>query len=291
MVGGRAVSYGRRVLVSFANAAGVAFARMGRPSVAVQCHRWALSVADNDASLLVVRALTWNEVGVSAKTAGRLCEAQHAYDRSVALMSRAVPEAVPAEFSAVIEHNRAGLALACGDPIASEAHARAALRARRVECSSPEKVANDVVVLAEALAVQKRDDEARILFYAALATYESANGPNHYEVGVTHVHLGALEARHDADRARDHYERALVIKMRTRGARHPEVGIVHNNLGALHREQGNDVLAREHYTVALDLIVRRYGRDHPAARTCRTNLERLGLSPVRTLSESERAIP
>ena len=152
---------------------------------------------------------------------------------------------------------------------------RAAIAARRVVGASAVARAADEVVLAETLAAQGRDDEARDLLDAALTTYERTYGPNHHEVGVTLVHLGALDRRRDSSAALRNYTRALEIKQRTRGPHHPEVGAVHNNLGALHHEQGRTELAREHYEHALALLARRYGPDHPATLTCRANLARL----------------
>jgi tetratricopeptide (TPR) repeat protein len=274
-MGGRTPSRGRRALVSLANGVGAGFARTGRLGVAMRCHRWALRVADEDAALLIVRALTWNRLGVAEKTAGRYEEARDAYARAVALMGTADPEIVPADFRAAVAHNQAGLALACGDAAEAERHARAAVAARTIAGDSPSVIANDQVVLGETLAVQGRDDEARELFRLALESYEGAFGADHYEVGVTLVHLGPLEQRHDPELARQCYERALAIKERTRGRHHPEVGIVHNNLGALHRQEGRDDLARKHYEIAHSLLVRTYGADHPATRTCRANLQRL----------------
>jgi tetratricopeptide (TPR) repeat protein len=274
-MGERAASYGRRVLVFFPNAAGAALARTGCLDAAVECHRWALRFASDDRSLLVTRALTLLRLGVVAKTAGRYDEARDAYERAERLMTAVPAASVPPEFDAAVAHNRAGLALACGDPVAGEYYARAAVRSRRAVGGADGVIANDAVILGEALAAQGDDDQARAVFESALATYETVQGPNSYEVGVTLVHLGALEARHHPDRARRHYERALAIKTRTRGPRHPEVGIVHNNLGALHRRLGSDDLARAHYAVALDLLRRRYGPAHPATVICRANLERV----------------
>lgn len=271
---------GRRVLVSLVNAAGSAVATTGRLNAAVACHRWAARLAADHASLVAVQALTYNRLGVAAKTAGRYDEARDAYARAVALMDTAPASAVPIQFAAALAHNLAGLALACGDPVEAEQHAREAVAARRAAGAPAVVVAGDAVVLGETISAQRRDDEARELFVAALRTYEAVHGPRHYEVGVTLLHLGALEQRHDAQLALEHYERALAIKMHARGPRHPEVGIVHNNIGALHRAQGRNDLARSHFTIALDLLTRRYGADHPATRTCRANLERLSADPI-----------
>ena len=224
------------------------------------------------------RRVTWcaavMALGVTAKERGRLAEAEDWYVQVAQVQERwgaGVTEA------AALEHNLAGLAHARRDYPAAERHAREAVRLRRsASDTTAVDVAQDVAVLAAAVAGQGRLDEAYRLFHDAMAACSAACPPRAYEVGV-HLHnLAAIEhergAHSEAERL---YLQALDIKRRLLGPDHPEVALAENNFGTLLRDQGRTVEAADHYRHALAVVTRVDDGAHPLVRVARENLDRL----------------
>jgi tetratricopeptide (TPR) repeat protein len=221
---------------------------------------------------LAIQALTVE--GIAAKERGAFDQAARCY----AEIGRSLdgPTAAPAAIAA-LHHNLAGLAYARGDHIEAESHARRAVAVRRAQRrADPVDLAQDLAVLASALAGQDRHDEAIAQFEEARTICERARPPRRYEIAV-HVHN--LAAIHHAlgapERAEQLYREALAIKEALLGGEHPEIGLLANNLGTLLRDQGRTAEAGACFRRALTIVERAYPPEHPVTTSVRQNLDRL----------------
>jgi tetratricopeptide (TPR) repeat protein len=114
--------------------------------------------------------------------------------------------------------------------------------------------------------------EIKALHYRALAIFERAYGPEHYEIAVNLNNLGALKhAQGKSEEAEQLYRRALAIKEKLLGADHPDVAMTLNNLAALVKKQGEYEMAETMYKRALAIFERALGADHPKVVACREN--------------------
>jgi tetratricopeptide (TPR) repeat protein len=190
-------------------------------------------LGDAPMGVLTVEALMVE--GIAAKERGTFDEAERCYAevrRALDLSGARVPAV------AALHHNLAGLAYARERYVEAEAHARRALALRRsLKRVAPVDVAQDLAVLASALAGQHRHAEALALFDEATAICQEARPPREYEIAV---HLHNVASIHHTlgrfDLAEDLYRRALGIKEALLGAEHPEVCLVAGNLGTLLRD-------------------------------------------------------
>jgi tetratricopeptide (TPR) repeat protein len=187
-------------------------------------------------------------LAVIAKDQGRLGEAAMRLGR----LERA---RLTASEAAALEHHLADLANAQYRFVAAEEHARRALRLRRSDPrSTAVDVAQDVAVLAAAVAGQHRYDEARFLFGRALAACRAAQPARRYEI-AGHLHnLAGIE--HDCGRlavAEVLYREALAIKRSLLGPAHPEVALLLTTLAILLRDLGCKDEAADHFRQALDI--------------------------------------
>jgi tetratricopeptide (TPR) repeat protein len=220
----------------------------------------------------IVEALTVE--GIAAKERGSYDRAARCYAEVRRLLGGSTE---PTPEMAALHHNLAGLAYAREHYVDAESHARRAVAVRRaLRRTAPVDLAQDLAVLAAALAGQRRHDEAIALFDEALAICRRARPPREYEIAV-HLHnLAAIQQTlGDAARAEHLYREALAIKEALLGSEHPEVGIVANNLGTLLHDQGRDAEARECYRRALAIAERAYPPAHPVTNGVRRNLDRL----------------
>jgi tetratricopeptide (TPR) repeat protein len=220
----------------------------------------------------IVEALTVE--GIAAKERGSYDHAARCYAEVGRLLGGSM-ERTPE--MAALHHNLAGLAYAREQYVEAESHARRAVAVRRaLPRTAPVDLAQDLAVLAAALAGQRRHDEAIALFDEALAICRRARPPRAYEIAV-HLHnLAAIQqALGDAARAEKLYREALAVKESLLGGEHPEVGLVANNLGTLLHDQGRDAEARECYRRALAIAERAYPPAHPVTNSVRRNLDRL----------------
>jgi tetratricopeptide (TPR) repeat protein len=233
----------------------------------------AATVAALTAPTLLVEILTVE--GIAAKERGAFDEAARCYAEIARLL---VGLAAPTAHSVALHHNLAGLAHARQRYVEAEAHARRALALRRTGMRGPAvDLAQDLAVLAAALAGQQRHAEAVALFDEAIAICRTARPPRSYEIAV-HLHnLASMQQTlGNHTRADPLYRESLAIKERLLGSEHPEVGLVANNLGTLLHDQGRLAEAAICYRRALTIAERTYAPEHPAVVGTRKNLAGLG---------------
>jgi tetratricopeptide (TPR) repeat protein len=213
-------------------------------------------------------------LGITAKELGAFAEAARHYARVADLHAVAGASAADA---ASLEHNRAGLAHAQRRHADAEAHARRAVALRRqVPGHHAVDVAEDLAVLAAAIAGQGRHAEASLLLEDAMQACQAAVPPRRYEIAV-HLHnLAAIDqaAGRPADAER-RYREAHSIKEELLGQNHPEVARVMNNLATLLREQRRDAEALACLNRALAIAERIFDPYHPMVRAIRDNLRQL----------------
>jgi tetratricopeptide (TPR) repeat protein len=170
--------------------------------------------------------------GIAAKERGLFDDAARCY----AEVGRLLDEAgAPTAEIAALQHNLAGLAYAQERYVEAETHARRAVALRRAEPrTTPVDLAQDLAVLASALAGQGRYDEAIALFDEALTICRKARPPRHYEIAVQLHNLAAIyQALGEPARAEQLYRQALAIKEMLLGGEHPEVAVIADKLGTL----------------------------------------------------------
>ncbi len=228
------------------------------------------AVAVDPAALAAVLML----FGVVAKEQGAFEDAQRYYGEVARLQEDAGASAADA---AALQHNLAGLAHARRRYAAAERHARQAVQLRRAaRGATPVDIAQDVAVLAAAVAGAERNEEARGLFHEALAVCRGAHPARDYEIAV-HLHnLAAIEqACGQAEESERLYREALAIKQRLLGPDHPEIALVVHNLGTLLAERRRVTEAAHCFRQALQVATHTYTPDHPLIESARGNLVRL----------------
>jgi tetratricopeptide (TPR) repeat protein len=189
--------------------------------------------------------------GVIAKEQGRFGDAARHY----ATLTRA---RLNHSDTATLHHNLAGLAHAQYRYELAEQHAQRALIWRRADPrATAVDVAQDVAVLAAAVAGQHRCDEARHLFGQALAVCRAARPTRDHEVAA-HLHsLAGLE--HDCGdlaAAERLYREALAIRQRLLGPAHPGLALIMSNLAILLRDLGRENEAASYFRHALTISER-----------------------------------
>ncbi|MEU7141629.1 tetratricopeptide repeat protein [Nocardia sp. NPDC046473] len=216
-------------------------------------------------------AAVLTQLGITAKELGAFDRAAQQYARLRQLYDET--GATPAEFAA-LSHNLAGLAHARGDYLDAETHARRAVDTRRSGShTNPVDLAQDLAVLAAALAGQDRHEEARTLLHEALAICRAARPPRQYEIAVQLHNLAAIEQTlGDTDTAERHYRQALTIKERLLGSEHPEIALLTNNLATLLHQQERHAEAVAYQHRALSIATRTFAPEHPVVVAIRRNL-------------------
>jgi tetratricopeptide (TPR) repeat protein len=193
--------------------------------------------------MLPAAALTL--AGIVAKEIGAFDTAQRYYAEVDRLLDRAT--AGLAE-KATLAHNLAGLAYARGDADTAVREAKRAVTLREGTGNELD-LAQDLAVLAAALATAGRPAAALPHLERALAACRSARPVRDYEVSVQ-LHTRA-SIRHDlGDRlgAERDYRASLAARRRLLGPDHPEVALIAHNLAVLagERNRGRGAAGRRH---------------------------------------------
>jgi tetratricopeptide (TPR) repeat protein len=183
----------------------------------------------------------------------RLAAREGRFEEAARYYARLAPARLNRSERATLHRNLAALANAEYRFTDGEEHARQALQLRRADRRvTPVVVARDVAVLAAAVAGQHRHDEARYLFWQALAALRAAQPAHDDEVAALLYDLGGIE--HDGGNlaaAEWLYREALGIKLRLLGPAHPAVAVPMSNLAILLRDLGCKDEAAAYFGLAL----------------------------------------
>jgi tetratricopeptide (TPR) repeat protein len=225
----------------------------------------------SEAALLMLRGIVAKEQGDYARAA----EFYNAVERMQAASGAAPSDA------AALQHNLAGLAHARQRYAEAESHARRAVALRRTVPGMRETdLAEDLAVLAAALAGQDRHREACALFGEALTICRAARPPRWYEIAVQLHNLAAIrQACDEPEDAERLYREALAIKERLLGSGHPEIARLLNNLATLLQERQRTTEADTCVRRALAIAERTHPAGHPVTTAIRHNLQRLHAGP------------
>jgi tetratricopeptide (TPR) repeat protein len=200
-------------------------------------------------------------LGVIAKEQARFCEAARHY-------ARLEQARLNHSDTATLYRNLADLANAEFRYDDAERLAQRAVLLRRADPrATAADVAQDVAILAAAVAGQHRYDEARHLFGQALAAGRAAQPTRHDEVAANLHSLAGIE--HDCGKlpaAEGLYREALAIKHRLLGPAHPEVALIMDNMAILLRDLGRKDEAANYFRQALAITEAR-GSSFPARLT------------------------
>ncbi|MEM9460426.1 MAG: serine/threonine-protein kinase [Myxococcota bacterium] len=151
--------------------------------------------------------------------------------------------------------------------------ALALARGRHVE---PQTLGHALVNLGLIRRAQGELDDALRYFQRALASFESALGPDHPDVAQALRSIGAVHrARGELDDALAHYRRASAIVERTLGPRHPAAAGLLNNIGNVLKRQDEPGEALEHYERASAIIEQALGPKHPHLASMHNNIGNL----------------
>jgi len=253
-----------RVLVAALAAAGDLHRRAGRYPEAQRLLEQALRLAeDRGEPGPLTTVLTLH--GIVAKELGAYQVAARHYARVLEVHRVAGASSADA---ASMAHNLAGLAHAEGRYADAEHHARRAVSLRRRQ---PVETAEDLAVLAAALAGQGRLDEAAELLDRAMRTCREAVPPRRYELAVqTHSLASIDQSTGRTVTAEARYREALRLKEELLGPQHPEVALVLHNLATLLRAEGRTAQAALCWSRALPIMTATYPADHPTVQTVRT---------------------
>jgi tetratricopeptide (TPR) repeat protein len=169
--------------------------------------------------------------------------------------------------TATLHRNLADLANAQYRFADAERYAQRALHMRRADPhATAVDVAQDVAVLAAALAGQHRYGEARHLFGQALATYRTAQPIRHDEIAMCLYNLAGIE--HDGGYLRAAaplYRDALAIKQRLFEPTHPDIVLIMSNLAIVLRDIGYRDEAASYFEQALVIAEYTFPTHHPLA--------------------------
>jgi tetratricopeptide (TPR) repeat protein len=176
--------------------------------------------------------------------------------------------------AATVYHNIGGIHHARGDFAVAEDPARKAWEISRELLGEDDPRTNlDAAAYAGVLDGLERFDESEPIYRRALAVFEQAYGPEHYEVAATLHNLAAvLTAQGQPEAAENHYRRALAIKEKLLGAENPDVALTHNNLGKLLTAQGRLAEAVPLLQTAVVVLAKRLPSSHPHLAAARENL-------------------
>ncbi|WP_433654975.1 tetratricopeptide repeat protein [Nocardia sp. CA-128927] len=248
----------------------------------------ALLLAEAAGGALLGAVLT--QLGITAKELGAFDRAAQHYARLRQFYDET--GATPAEFAA-LSHNLAGLAHARGDYSDAETYARRAVDTRRgTPRTNPVDLAQDLAVLAAALAGQGRHEQARTLLNEALAICRTARPPRHYEIAVQLHNLAAIEQTlGDTDTADRHYRQALAIKERLLGSDHPEIALLTNNLATLLHQQERYTEAAAYHRRALAIATHTFAPEHPVVVAIRHNIARADADQLSGSPPLARVLP
>jgi tetratricopeptide (TPR) repeat protein len=173
--------------------------------------------------------------------------------------------------SSTVYHNIGGILHARGDFAAANEPARKAWEiSRQLLDDDDPRTMLDAAAYAGVLDGLERYEESEPIYRRALAVFERAYGPEHYEVATTlHNMAAALAERGCHQEAKKHYERALAIKQKLLGAENPDVALMHSNLGMLLTDLGRPAEAVTVLEPAV-AILQGAPRTQPCAALCRS---------------------
>jgi tetratricopeptide (TPR) repeat protein len=176
--------------------------------------------------------------------------------------------------SSVIYHNIGGILHAHGDFTLAELPGRRAWEiSRHLLGEDDPRTLCDAVAYAAILDGLERHDESEPIYRRALAIFEKAFGPEHYEVASNlHNLAAAVCARGDLDEAEQLYRRALTIKEKILGVKNPGAALTRNNLGALLNMLGRPNEAVPLLKSAVEILQGQLGPDHPHLALACANL-------------------
>jgi tetratricopeptide (TPR) repeat protein len=213
-----------------------------------------------------------NNLGVLYKYCGR-------FDEGLKLYSHALGPIIAIHghtslATATVYHNIGGILHARGDFAAAEAPARWAWEiSRKLLGEDNPQTMVDAAAYAGVLDGLERYDESEPIYRRALAIFEQAYGPEHYEVAATLHNLAAvLAAQGQPGAAEKHYCRALMIKEKLLGTDNPDVATTRNNLGKLLAEVGRPIEAVPLLEAAVAVLEDRLAPGHPHLSAARENL-------------------
>ncbi|GAA1616793.1 tetratricopeptide repeat protein [Catellatospora bangladeshensis] len=263
-----------RLHIEAATAFGGCLRRQGRYREAEGALRQALALAERASSDLD-RVPVWNELGMLAKFAGRLDDAEAAYALAFSALEAAHGPDDPR--LAALCHNLAGLAHSRGEFAAGERWARRSLALHRAghPAGHPAIVA-DEAHLAALLHAQGRHGEAEPLLRHAIAYFTHRHGAEHHEVAVNLHNLASVRAAlGDLAEAEVLYRAALAGKRASLGAEHPDTALTLHNLAVVVADRGATseacVLAERAYRILAATVDGR----HPALAAAADNRRRL----------------
>ncbi len=213
-----------------------------------------------------------NNLAVLYKYCGRFDDGLKLYTQALASILATHGEESLA--SATIHHNIGGILHARGDFAPAEEPARKAWEiSRRLLGEDDPQTMLDAAAYAAVLDGLERYDESEPIYRRALAVFERAHGPEHYEVAATLHNLAAvLAARGHCQDAEEHYRRALAIKEKLLGAGSPDVALTRNNLGKLLTDRGRPAEALPLLEAAVAVLESRLPPGHPHLSIARENL-------------------
>ena len=176
--------------------------------------------------------------------------------------------------SGTVYHNIGGILHARGDFAAAEEPARKAWEISRRLCGEDDpQTLLDAAAYAGVLDGLERYDESEPIYRRALAVFEQAYGPEHYEVAATLHNLAAVQATlGQPEAAEHHYRRALAIKEKLLGGESPDIALTRNNLGKLLNSLGRPAEAVPLLQAAVAVLAKRLPSSHLHLSTARENL-------------------
>ncbi|MFC4943032.1 tetratricopeptide repeat protein [Pseudonocardia sp. GCM10023141] len=221
------------------------------------------------------RVAAHNELGMTARYAGRYDEAAEHYARARAELESAHGPDHPE--LATVHHNLSGLAHARGDIAEAQRAAWLAveIRERALGPDHPATVA-DRGALAAVLISAGRVAEAETILEEVLAAVEQSYGGEHHEVAVVLHNLGsaAFTSGHHG-RAGELLARSLALKEKALGPAHPELASTLCNLAQVLQANGQSAAAVELFRRAVAVLAADTETDHPIAVICREALQNL----------------
>jgi tetratricopeptide (TPR) repeat protein len=213
-----------------------------------------------------------NNLAVLFKYCGRFDDGLKLYTEALAaIIATHGQESLAA---ATVHHNIGGIHHARSDFAAAEEPARKAWEiSRRLLGEDDPRAMLDATAYAGVLDGLERYDESEPIYRRALAIFERAYGPEHYEVAATLHNLAAVRAaRGQLEEAENHYRRALAIKEKQLGAQSPDVALTRNNLGRLLADAGRPGEAVSLLEAAVAVLESRLAPGHPHLSAARRNL-------------------
>ena len=236
--------------------------------------KMALAVAAEFGEASEEAAEARNNLAVLYKYWGRFEDGLRLYEEALHSILAVHGEACLA--SAVIYHNIGGILHSQGDFAAAEEPGRKAWDiSRQIMGEDDPRTMLDAAAYAAILDGLERYGESERIYRRALATFEKAIGPEHYEVAATLHNLAAvLVTGGHLEEAERYYRRSLGIKEKLLGAESPDAALTRNNLGSLLTIAGRPREAAPLLESAVAILEKRLTSEHPHLAVARENLQK-----------------